>query len=152
MAKPTPSYVKNQIRASLRALVDPGPTKKEKEKIWAYFNHQCAYCGETLEKGHIDHLIPAAQGGPHHISNRVLSCNQCNSHEKLDQDWKKFLKQKISNSRTRKSRTAKIQRWQEENNADRSSIPPKILRQIEEATQQVFQFYDQKVEQIRKST
>ncbi len=87
MPAPTPGYVKNMIRRSLRETIDPSPTKKEETRIWDFFNSECAYCGKKLRKinkeGHIDHLVPSALGGANHISNRVLSCADCNEKEKL---------------------------------------------------------------------
>jgi len=50
MPAPTPGYVKNMIRRSLREIVDPSPTKEDKERIWKFFANKCAYCGKPLRK------------------------------------------------------------------------------------------------------
>jgi 5-methylcytosine-specific restriction endonuclease McrA len=39
----------------------------------------CAYCGSHLNNEYdVDHFIPVAKGGPHGLSNNVLSCRTCN--------------------------------------------------------------------------
>ena len=38
----------------------------------------CYYCGEKIEKLHIDHYIPLSKGGEHISSNIVASCSDCN--------------------------------------------------------------------------
>ncbi len=43
MPAPTPGYVKNMIRRSLREIVDPSPTKKDEEGIWKYFDFRPDY-------------------------------------------------------------------------------------------------------------
>ena len=94
----TPGYVKNVIRRSLREIVDPGPTKEGEERIWKFFNSECAYRGKPLSKlqkqGHTDHLVPPSLDGLNYISNRVLSCATCNEADKLDGAWQEFMVQK----------------------------------------------------------
>ena len=78
MPAQTPSYAKNTIRRTLRAIVDPEPSKKMVNDIWAHFQSQCAHCGVLIERssrtGQIDHLVSQSDGGSNHLSNRVLSC------------------------------------------------------------------------------
>ena len=117
----TPGYVKNVIRRSLREIVDPSPTKEDEERIWKFFNSECAYCGKPLSKlqkqGHIDHLVPSSLGGPNHISNRVLSCATCNDAEKLD---------------------------------GKPTLNQEKLREIESLRESAVAFYDAKVKAARK--
>lgn len=64
MPAPTPAYVKNIIRRSLREVVDPSPSKAEVKQIWEFFDSKCVYCGKELHKekkeGHIDHLVSSS--------------------------------------------------------------------------------------------
>ena len=112
MPAPTPSYVKNIIRRSLREVVDPSPSKKDERKIWEFSNFECAYCGKKLRKehkeGHIDHLVTSSLGGSNYISNRVLSCASCDEKEKLDMSGEKFLIQKNPNQNLLTKRKEKI--------------------------------------------
>jgi CRISPR/Cas system Type II protein with McrA/HNH and RuvC-like nuclease domain len=148
----TPSYVKNVICRSLREIVDPSPTKKDEERIWKFFNSECAYCGKQLSKlqkqGHIDHLLPSSLDGPHHISNRVLSCATCNEAEKLDGAWQEFMVQKNRDPAVLRARIAKIHEWQKLNG--KPTLNQKILREIELLSESAVAFYDAKVKAARK--
>lgn len=154
MPAPTPGYVKNMIRRSLREIVDKSPNKKDEKKIWEFFNYECAYCGKTLSKehkeSHIDHLISSSLGGSNHISNRVLSCADCNEKEKLDKPWKSFLLQKNSNNNVAQRRKGKILEWQKKHSRQIMRIDGKIIGTIGRMGSEVIKIYDQKVEEIRK--
>lgn len=148
----TPGYVKNVIRRSLREIVDPGPTKEDEERIWEFFNSECAYCGKPLSKlqkqGHIDHLVPSSLGGPNHISNRVLSCATCNEAEKLDRAWQEFMVQKNRDPAILRARIAKIHEWQKLNG--KPTLNQEKLREIESLSESAVAFYDAKVKAARK--
>src|SRR5207253_6627151 len=115
MPKTTIGYAKNIIRRALRELVDHSPSKQEVTLIWEFFESTCAYCGIHLsrkdQEGHIDHLVAASLGGSNHVSNRVLSCANCNEKEKLDQPWEQFLRHKNPNAKVFSQRRAKILEW-----------------------------------------
>lgn len=148
----TPGYVKNVIRRSLREIVDPSPTKKDEERIWKFFNWECAYCGKPLSKlqkqGHIDHLLPSSLDGPNHISNRVLSCATCNEAEKLDVAWQEFMVQKNRDPAVLRARIAKIHEWQKLNG--KPTLNQEKLREIESLNESVAAFYDAKLKAARK--
>lgn len=122
MPAPTPGYMKNMIRRSLREIVDPSPTKEDEERIWKFFDSECAYCGKSLHKlkkeGLINHLFPASLGGVNHISNCVLSCATCNEAEKLDGAWQEFILRKNQDSAVVRTRVSKIREWQKLPEAD----------------------------------
>jgi 5-methylcytosine-specific restriction endonuclease McrA len=54
-------------------------TQEEWEHVVSLFDSRCAYCGEKLQKPHIDHVIPLSRGGLHTMSNVVPACVSCNS-------------------------------------------------------------------------
>lgn len=152
MPAPTPGYVKNMIRRSLREIVDPSPSKKEENKIWDFFNSECAYCGKKLDKaykeGHIDHLVSSSQGGANHISNRVLSCATCNEKEKLDKPWGEFLAKKSPNKILASKRKEKIKQWQRISGI--IICNKNILDKTEFLGNEVSAFYDEKIKIARK--
>lgn len=94
----TPSQARNAIKKSIKALIDPKPTKAEKEKIWQYFANKCAYCGCELNpnnrQAHLDHVIAGSEDGSNQLCNLILTCAICNGDEKRDMDWQSFLLQK----------------------------------------------------------
>ena len=147
-----PAYVKNVIKRSLREIVDPSPTEKDEQRIWAFFNSECAYCGKTLSKphkeGHIDHLVSSALDGTNHISNRVLACATCNEKEKLDSPWEKFLTQKNRDKTTASRRREKILEWQGMHN--KTTVKKETLDKIRSLGNEVAEFYDEKVRLARK--
>lgn len=73
MARYSVSMAKNLIARSLRNIVDPVPSAIERKAVWEYFENCCAYCGlemsPTARIGHLDHVIPASEGGSNHVSN-----------------------------------------------------------------------------------
>ena len=112
MPKMTAGLAKNHIRRALRAVVDPEPSAREITKLWEYFGAVCAYCARPLDRakreGDVDHLVAS---GTNHISNRVLSCKQCNGDEKRDSDWQEFLGKKACDIATFNERRDRIQAW-----------------------------------------
>lgn len=152
MPAPTPGYVKNMIRRSLREIIDPSPSKEDGKKIWKFFQNECAYCGAQLQKskkeGHIDHLLPSSLDGPNHISNRVLSCATCNEAEKLDGEWHGFILSKNRDLDSSRARIAKIREWQELNG--KPSLDKGKLREIERLSDSAAAFYEAKVNEARK--
>lgn len=111
--KLTPAQVKNLMRRGLRLLVDPDPEPEERQRVYEYFGHQCAYCGITIAKGggDLDHLVSASRGGMNHISNRVLSCKPCNAVKKRDLDWRIFLEKESPDAEALSQRREQIERW-----------------------------------------
>ena len=152
MPVPSPGYVKNMIRRSLREIIDPSPTKEDVEKIWKFFDSKCAYCGKPLIKlqkeGHIDHLFPASLGGPNHISNRVLSCAACNEAEKLDGEWHEFILRKNQDPEFVRTRVARIREWQKLNGEP--VLDKNKLREIERLSDLTAAYYDVQVENARR--
>ena len=63
----------------------------------------------TARIGHLDHVIPASEGGSNHVSNFVLSCPGCNGDDKRELDWETFLVE-VSKGEF-ETRRAKIQAW-----------------------------------------
>ena len=151
MPAPTPGYVKNIIRRSLREVIDPSPSKKDEQKIWEFFSSKCAYCGKKVRKeykeGHIDHLVSSSCGGSNQISNRVLSCASCNEKEKLDKPWEKFLAQKCSSKRIEAERKEKILKWQKTHKE--FTLSKEILNKVESLANHITSYYSEKIEQAR---
>lgn len=152
MPAPTPGYVKNMIRRSFMEIVDPSPKEKDEQKIWNYFNSECAYCGRKLNKvlkeGHIDHLVPASFGGSNNISNRVLSCANCDEKEKLDKPWKNFLLQKNSDKSIASRRKDRILEWM--SMSETVSKKQETVDMINKLSKEVVDFYDEMVKMARQ--
>lgn len=153
MPAPSPGYVKNMIRRSLREILDPSPTKSQVKTIWIHFDSKCVYCGKELDRskkeGHIDHLVPASQGGSNHISNRVLSCAICNEKEKLDSPWNEFLDRKAPDPTVRRSRRSAIQKWQQFHGGPDQRLDSETLLSLETASYEAVQAYDRIVDRMR---
>lgn len=115
MPKDSPSIAKNKIRRSLAAIVDPHPSKSEANTLWEYFDSCCAYCGASIPRdsrsGHLDHLVPSAEGGSNDIHNHALSCGRCNGDEKREESWVAFLAKKATSDDALSARRAKIDHW-----------------------------------------
>jgi 5-methylcytosine-specific restriction endonuclease McrA len=110
----TPSQAKNAVKKALIEIVDPQPSKREKDALWEHFHSRCAYCGgelvRTERKGHIDHLVSVTKGGSNHISNRVLACSICNGDKKREQDWEAFIR-RVPSPKDTGARIARIEEW-----------------------------------------
>lgn len=150
--KLTPSQVKNLMRRGLRLLVDPEPEPGERQRLMAFFEYSCAYCGTKIEKGKgdLDHLMPAAQGGRNHISNRVISCKPCNAEEKRDKDWEVFLMEKHGNGEAFEARRRKIYAWLTKVGPV-SPLSEATLQLLEEEARQATLVYDDACKKVRNA-
>ena len=151
MPNPSPGYANNIVRRALHAILDPEPTPLQVTQIWVFFESRCAYCRTKLVRkdrtGHIDHLVARAEGGPNHVSNRVLACRTCNSDEKLDSDWQAFLSSKVVSKKRLAQRKKRIKQWVSEN-----VPPPSFDRElIESETNNVIETFDNSVERIKRA-
>jgi hypothetical protein len=152
MPKTTTAYAKNIIRRSFRELVDPTPDKKACETLWSHFRSRCAYCGIELRRdhkeAHVDHLISASEGGPNHLSNRVLSCAQCNEVEKRDLEWTAFLRNKCQDAVLFEERRQHILRWCESQRLNHAQ-DENLLARAAELADEVIALYDRQIAQLR---
>ena len=57
-------------------------------------NRKCFYCGKTVSKFEVEHMIPKARGGSNRIDNLTLSCHECNQ-EKDTLTAEEFIKQTL---------------------------------------------------------
>lgn len=153
MPKVTTAYAKNIIRRSLRELIDPTPDREALKALWEHFASSCAYCGTALTQGsklaHADHLVSASRGGSNRLSNRVLSCAQCNEVEKRDSDWQAFLRQKCGDDVLFQERHGRICAW-----TARSTEPPtdsQLLKTADDLAAEVVTFYEQRVAAMRRA-
>lgn len=57
-----------------------GPSDAAKLRILRRDRYKCAYCGIDGKDAElqIDHIVPVAKGGSHHIGNLITSCRSCN--------------------------------------------------------------------------
>lgn len=149
----TAGLAKNIVRRALHQVVDPGPNARERDLIWGYFESRCAYCDRPLRRdakeAHLDHLVPASQGGRNHLSNRALSCATCNEQEKRDTPWAEFLRAKSPSPDEFVRRFDRIQQWQAQH-ADTASHETRDLRLAADgAAREVVELFDRKVEELR---
>ena len=151
MAKDTPSMAKNKIKRSLGAILDPYPTAKETNLLWEYFEQSCAYCGVVMNRksriGHLDHVVPQAEGGNNSIYNHVLSCAKCNGDEKRELDWLLFLEQKSVHVDLLKTRKVKIENWLMRN--DNVGIEARVLERAEKIIADALAQFDESVIAMR---
>lgn len=75
-------------RRARLADVDDGFTIEDWNKTLETFGNKCVYC-ESRDTPTIDHWIPLARGGRHHIGNIVPACKSCNykKKDKLPQNF-----------------------------------------------------------------
>lgn len=148
--KHTPGFTKNMVRRSLRVIIDPEPSATDIRRLREYFQDQCAYCGVVLAKGFgdIDHLVSAAQGGSNGLSNRVLSCGNCNAREKRDRPWLEFLREKSTDAPTYAARETRILNWLSINGGE-ISIEPELMEILNQEYEQVSARYDIAVQRLR---
>jgi hypothetical protein len=146
----TPPQARNFIRKSLQALADRHPSPSEIDELWRFFANECAYCGTHIERdsrrGHIDHLVPAAQGGGNGVTNRILSCATCNGDERRDRDWMEFLKAKAGAIYDERKR--RIVEWAQTPRAARSDYDKELLEKV---TKEALEAYDRAVDELRKA-
>ena len=150
----TPSQAKNAISKALLEIIDPSPNNSKERTIRAFFENRCAYCGRDIpplgRTGHIDHLVPRQNGGTNHISNLVLACNICNGDEKLDQDWRAFIQQKVSNVAERQQRIDRIEKWITEEGGP-TALSPEMLADVERVRSKVFATFDHATKELKEN-
>jgi hypothetical protein len=148
MPKMTAGLAKNHIRRALRAVVDPEPSARDITRLWEYFGSACAYCTRPLDRakreGDVDHLVSS---GTNHISNRVLSCKQCNGDEKRDADWQEFLRKKVCDEATLNERRDKIQAWCRSVSSIRQKVPDE---RVQKEIDTVISTFDAAVKNLRQ--
>lgn len=67
------------VNSSRRKKLASGDSFGEMTEWIKYQAKACFYCGDYCENEfHIDHFVPISRGGPHKISNLVISCPTCN--------------------------------------------------------------------------
>ena len=147
-----PAQVKNLMRRGLRLLVDPNLSAEDKRRIYAFFDGRCAYCGDQIDgNGQLDHLIPTSKRGSNHISNRVLSCGDCNAKRNSIPSGDSSSP---SNERAKRissqMRQQKIEQWISEC-GDALVIPDAILSVVHEESDRVVEEYDIAVRRIREA-
>ncbi len=153
MPSTTTAYAKNIIRRAFREIIDPTPSKQEAEAVWNYFARECAYCGKKLLKenkeGHMDHLISASKGGRNSLSNRVLSCANCNEKEKRDLPWEEFLESKVSVQSVLEFRRRKIIDWQQQNSTDADGAFQRFVNSADSLADEVVEYFELKIKQLK---
>tara|TARA_B100000408_G_scaffold117945_1_gene96235 strand:- start:1022 stop:1561 length:540 start_codon:yes stop_codon:yes gene_type:complete len=57
-----------------------GPSDAAKMRVMRRDRYTCVYCGAEGKNAElqIDHVVPVAKGGSHHIANLVAACRSCN--------------------------------------------------------------------------
>lgn len=150
MATYKPSYAKNIIRRSLKAILDAPPTETELRALWDFFESACAYCGTPLNRsgrqGHADHLVA---GGSNDVSNRVLACGPCNSDEKRDMPWEEFLALKESQPDVLSKRKERIMQWIARHSSKAQSVSPELEQRAHEIIEEAVKSFEEAVEAIR---
>lgn|SRR5690554_3650112 len=66
-----------------------GPSDAAKMRVMRRDRYTCAYCGAEGKdvELQIDHIVPVAKGGSHHISNLVTACMACNQSKGASLDY-----------------------------------------------------------------
>ena len=109
---------KNAMRRAIEAVYYRPLNRKEKDRIWEFFDSRCAYCDKEIDRslrhGHMDHLDCSAGGGGNYIRNRVLACKECNGNEKREGEWVKFLRSKCADRPLFQKRRLRIVSWQKQ--------------------------------------
>lgn len=144
---------KNQMKRSLRAILDPAPSQTDIARLWSFFDSSCAYCAQTLAReerlGHLDHILPHASGGTNDIHNHVLACGRCNGDEKREEDWRSFLAHKVSDENLRQERCSRIESWMQQAPPDRTVISPQTLQAADAIAARALQEFDAAVKEVR---
>jgi hypothetical protein len=147
MGQITPSMAKNQIKRSLRSILDRYPSDSEVNSIWDHFDSCCAYCGIVLHRkdrlGHCDHI----KGPSNNVHNFALSCSKCNGDEKLDKSWSEFLSSKCLESTELLKRREKIESWM--SRADSTSLI-QFSKEVETIINEAISSYQNAVDKLRK--
>lgn len=150
----SPSQARSAIKKCLKTILDPEPTSTEIDQLWDYFDSSCVYCGIHIDRvsrtGHKDHLVAQSEGGLNGLSNLILSCSICNGDEKLELDWRQFLKMKCADdSQLFDQRHRKILVWIEMNGG-RERIGEQEQALVEVAFNQINRVLTEQVEELRK--
>lgn len=76
----TPEYQRNtvEIRRARKAQTGGSFTQDDIEKLFEMQEGLCAYCEKSLNRYHIDHVLPLSLGGSSNPSNLALACVSCN--------------------------------------------------------------------------
>ena len=150
----TTAYNKNVIRRAFREIIDETPAKQEANRIWEFFDSECAYCGKKLQKtskeGHIDHLVSASKGGRNHFLNRVLSCANCNEKEKRDLPWEEFLASKVADRTLLEVRRKKILDWQGQNSDNSAGSFQNLVNSADSLANEVVSVFELKIAELKK--
>ncbi len=151
MPKDTPSMVRNKIRRSLRAILDPYPSPQDMQNIWGHFECCCAYCGVAIQRasrnGHMDHVVPSALGGNNCVNNYVLACARCNGDEKRQANWTAFLRKKAESPAIEAARRDRIEKWL--SGGALRIVDTKRAAEIETIIAEAITHYDSAVAKIR---
>lgn len=67
-----------------------GVQLRDWSRLVVRYRNRCAYCNESAETLHMDHVIPLALGGRHAIGNVIPACPSCNhsKQDKLLAEWR----------------------------------------------------------------
>ncbi|GGO77578.1 hypothetical protein GCM10011348_07450 [Marinobacterium nitratireducens] len=149
----SPSQARNAIKRSLKALVDPPPSRQEKETIWHYFGHACAYCGYQMTRhgrqAHLDHLIAESAGGSNRLCNLVLTCGRCNGDMKRELDWQEYLAVCCGDDKALFSqRLKRIYDWVEQNEGS-PLLSPELSALCDDEFDIINQQFTKAVERLR---
>ena len=82
----------NARNRNKRARYKQSEGKHDQRDIQAQLKRQhgkCYYCGELVDKYHVDHVIPLSRGGGNGPDNLVISCPKCNmsKNDKMPHEW-----------------------------------------------------------------
>ncbi len=149
----TPSQARNAIKKSLKVVIDPKPTKKEKEQVWLYFENKCAFCECELDpkrrQAHLDHVIADSEGGSNRLCNLILTCAICNGDEKREIPWQEFLQIKCNGETPEYfERHQRITKWFELQDGE-ATISDEQKEMINDAFDKVNAIYSEVVKQLR---
>ncbi|GAA0840491.1 hypothetical protein GCM10008915_36110 [Bifidobacterium pullorum subsp. gallinarum] len=75
---PESRVIREQRRRARKLKLPHSFTAREWKECLEFFGNSCAYCGESQESLHQDHVIPLSKGGPYTASNIVPACEHCN--------------------------------------------------------------------------
>jgi hypothetical protein len=142
------------MRYGLRLLFDPDPPKELKNLAVNFFGNACAYCGETREKLHLDHLIASSNRLGHNgIANRVPACPKCNANQKREMPWRDFLSMRWRDDPAQIAPFAKkIEIWTKYVGEEFPGPPEPLLDLLEQEFARVKTEYEVSVRRIREAT
>jgi predicted restriction endonuclease len=96
-----------ELLYNLEAITSSEAKRKWRQSIKEYWDHECAYCGET-ENLTLDHITPRSKGGTDRVTNVLCACKECNTSKghQMWSDW--YLNQEFFTT----ERLSKIVEWQ----------------------------------------